>query len=153
MTLAEAGEDRVVASLTRSLPNDPRVLLPAGDDCAVVRHGSELLLLKTDCVIEDVHFTRTSPARAIGWKALCRAISDVAAMGGRPRDALITLAAPPSLELSWVRGLYAGLRRAAQIYRVNVVGGETVRSPGGIFVSVALTGWLPTGRYVTRGGG
>src|SRR4051794_4163864 len=122
MTLAEAGEDRVVASLARSLPNDPRVLVPAGDDCAVVRSGSQLLLLKTDCVIEDVHFTRASPSPAIGWKALCRAISDVAAMGGRPRDGLITLAAPPVLELSWVRGLYAGLRRAARVYRVNLVG-------------------------------
>jgi thiamine-monophosphate kinase len=153
MTLAEAGEDQVVAQLVQALPNDARVLVQAGDDCAVVRHGAELLLLKTDCVIEDVHFTRASPPRAIGWKALCRAASDVAAMGGRPGDALITLAAPPSLELSWVRGLYAGLRRAAERYRINLVGGETARSLGGIFISVALTGSLPSGRCVTRAGG
>ena len=153
MTLAEAGEDQVVALLTKALPNDNRVLVRAGDDCAVVRNGSGLLLLKTDCVIEDVHFTRAAPPRAVGWKALCRAISDVAAMGGRPADGLITFAVPPSLQLSWVRGLYAGLRRAAQKYRINLVGGETARSPGGIFISVALTGYLPSGRYVTRAGG
>lgn len=153
MTLADAGEDQVVAQLIKALPNDARVLVGAGDDCAVVRHGPELLLLKTDCVIEDVHFTRASSPRAIGWKALGRAVSDVAAMGGWPGDALITLAAPPALELSWVRGLYAGLRRAAERYRINVVGGETARSLGGIFISIALTGSLPSGRYVTRAGG
>ena len=153
MTLAEAGEDQVVAQLVKALPNDARVLVRAGDDCAVVRHEPGLLLLKTDCVIEDVHFTRASSPRAIGWKALCRAISDVAAMGGRPGDGLITLAVPPSLQLSWVRGLYAGLRRAAETYRMNLVGGETARSLNGIFISVALTGYLPSGRYVTRAGG
>jgi len=153
MTLAEAGEDEVVAQLVRGLPNDARVLVGAGDDCAVVSRQTGLLLLKTDCVIEDIHFTRASPPRTIGWKALCRAVSDVAAMGGRPGDALITLAVPPSLELTWVRGLYAGLRRAADRYRVNLVGGETARSLGGIFISVALTGWLPSERYVTRAGG
>ncbi|MBV9492408.1 MAG: thiamine-phosphate kinase [Verrucomicrobia bacterium] len=154
MTLADVGEDRAVSLLTKALPHDDaHVLVRAGDDCAVVRHGAELLLLKTDCVVEEVHFTRTASPAAVGWKALCRAISDVAAMGGRPADGLITLAVPGSLSLSWVRRLYTGLRRAAVTYGVNLVGGETARSPSGIFISVALTGLLPTGRYVTRAGG
>ncbi|HEY0790271.1 MAG TPA: thiamine-phosphate kinase [Chthoniobacterales bacterium] len=153
MKLAELGEDRVVAALTKALPVDERVLVAAGDDCAVVRTAGEILLLKTDCVMENVHFTRDASPRAVGWKALCRAISDTAAMGGRPGDALITVALPPSLPLAWAQGLYAGLRRAATVYHVNLVGGETARSPSLIFVSVALTGSVPGGGYVTRAGG
>ncbi len=74
-------------------------------------------------------------------------------MGGLPRDALVTVALPPTLELSWAQGFYKGLARAARAFGVNVVGGETAASPSGIFASVALTGALPDGRYVTRRGG
>jgi thiamine-monophosphate kinase len=153
MKLAELGEDRVIAALIKALPADERVLVAAGDDCAVVRAADGVLLFKTDCVLENVHFTRDAAPRAVGWKALCRTISDAAAMGGRPQDALITLALPPSLELAWVQGVYAGLRHAAAVYGVNLVGGETARSPSLIFIAVALTGSVPGGRYVTRAGG
>ncbi|MBV8278399.1 MAG: thiamine-monophosphate kinase [Verrucomicrobia bacterium] len=153
MKLKEIGEDAVVDAITRELRFDERVEIGPGDDCALVRFGQSLQLLKTDCVVEGIHFLPETPARAVGWKALCRAISDIAAMGGEPLDAVITVAIPPDRELAWLTDLYGGLNQAAARYRVNLVGGETSRSPGPVFVSVALTGKVEKERLVTRGGG
>ena len=97
-------------------------------------------LLKTDAVIEGVHFLANEDPQRIGWKALCRAISDIAAMGGQPAHALITLAVSPSTSVARVQALYAGLRKAGRKYGVAIVGGETSRSPGPLFLSITLTG-------------
>jgi thiamine-monophosphate kinase len=153
MKLKEIGEDAVVEAITRELRFDGRVEIGPGDDCALVRFGQNLQLLKTDCVVEGIHFLPEAPARAVGWKALCRVISDIAAMGGEPLDAVITVAISPDRELVWLTDLYAGLNQAAARYGVNLVGGETSRSPGPVFVSVALTGKVEEERLVTRAGG
>jgi thiamine-monophosphate kinase len=153
MKLKEIGEDAVVEAITRELRFDGRVEIGPGDDCALVRFGQNLQLLKTDCVVEGIHFLPETPAHAVGWKALCRVISDIAAMGGDPLDAVITVAISPDRELDWLTDLYAGLNQAAARYGVNLVGGETSRSPGPVFVSVALTGKVEEERLVTRAGG
>jgi thiamine-monophosphate kinase len=153
MKLSELGEDVVVARLIRSLRLDSRVRLGAGDDCAVVETTGRLQLLKSDCLIEGIHFLPDDNAKWIGWKAMCRPISDIAAMGGIPLDALVTLAVRPDTEFSWLERVYAGLQAAAKMYEVNLVGGETARSPGPFFLSVALTGTVERGRYVRRSGG
>jgi thiamine-monophosphate kinase len=153
MKLKEIGEDAVVEAITRELRFDARVEIGPGDDCALVHFGENLQLLKTDCVVEGIHFLPETPAHAVGWKALCRAISDIAAMGGDPLDAVITVAISPDRELDWLTDLYAGLNQAAARYGVNLVGGETSRSPGPVFVSVALTGKVEEERLVTRAGG
>ena len=154
------GEDRLVAALLGALPPGvlvaPDVLVGAGDDCAVVLPPDApdaCLLLKTDCVIEGVHYLPGTDPGRVGWKALCRVVSDVAAMGGTPRHALITLALPGDATVEGARGLYAGIGRAAERFGVQVVGGETARSPGAGFVSVALTGVVARDRVVRRGGG
>ena len=151
--LTNIGEDNLIAELTRSLRLDSRVKIGPGDDCAVVKFGKRWQLLKTDCIVESIHFSKESPATWVGWKALCRAISDVAAMGGRPMDALVTIAVAPQVRLRWLRGVYSGLRKAAQRYDVNLVGGETSRSPGPAFISVALTGIVEKRRALLRSGG
>jgi len=155
MKLSALGEDAVVAAITRALPLASDVRRGAGDDCAVIggRRDRWWRLLKTDCVVEGVHFLPQEKPARIGWKALCRAVSDVAAMGGLPRHAMITIALHPQTEIAWLRGLYAGLRRAARRFGVSIVGGETSRSPGPAFISVALTGEVERSRCVTRSGG
>jgi len=153
MKLKEIGEDAVVEAITRELRFDGRVEIGPGDDCALVRFGQNLQLLKTDCVVEGIHFLPETPGRAVGWKALCRVISDIAAMGGDPLDAVITVAISSERELGWLTDLYAGLNQAAARYGVNLVGGETSRSPGPVFVSVALTGKVEKERLVVRSGG
>lgn len=154
-TLAEAGENRIVAEITRGLPLGAEVRVGAGDDCAVIGGAREARwqLLKTDVVIEGVHFLPGEDPRRVGWKALSRALSDIAAMGGVPGHVLITLAARPETELAWVKGLYAGLKCAARKFGAGIVGGETSRSPGPIFLNVALTGWVERQRCVLRSGG
>lgn len=155
MTLSDLGENRVVAELTRALALGADVRVGAGDDCAVIgrprdRHWQ---LLKTDAVIEGVHFLPDADPRRIGWKALSRAVSDIAAMGGEPRHALVTIAAPPATEFARVRGIYAGLRKSARRFGVSIVGGETARSPGPLFLNVALTGTVERARCILRSGG
>ena len=153
MKLNEIGEDAVIEAITRELRFDGRVEIGPGDDCALVRFGQNLQLLKTDCVVEGIHFLPETPAPAVGWKALCRGISDIGAMGGDPLDAVITVAISPDRELAWLTDLYAGLNQAAARYGVNLVGGETSRSPGPVFISVALTGKVEKERLVVRSGG
>lgn len=154
-TLADLGEDRLVATLTHDLPRHAGVLVGAGDDCAVIGRPRDVRwqLLKTDAVVEGVHFLPSEDTRRVGWKALCRAISDIAAMGGTPEHALITLAAPATTPVDRAIALYAGLRRAARKYGVSIVGGETSRSPGPLFLNIALTGWVERKHCVLRSGG
>jgi thiamine-monophosphate kinase len=153
MKLSELGEDEVVRGLTRGLKLDRRVILGPGDDCAVVRTAGNLQLLKSDCVIEGVHFLRDADPVWVGWKAMCRSISDVASMGGLPLDALVTVAIRSDADFEWLQKLYRGLRKAASVYGVNLVGGETAKSPGPVFLSVSLTGTAENGKYVSRSGG
>ena len=155
MKIGTLGEDAVVAALTRGLQLGSDVRLGAGDDCAVIGGVRDRVwqLLKTDCVVEDVHFEKMEKPARIGWKALCRAVSDIAAMGGMPKHALITIAVSRDVKMAWLRGIYAGLRAAARRFGVSIVGGETSRSPGPAFISIALTGEVERARCVTRGGG
>ena len=154
-TLTEIGEVAFVHRLTRQLALDDDVRVGAGDDCAVIGkpRAARWQLLKTDAVIEGIHFLAEEDPRRVGWKALCRALSDIAAMGGVPAHALITLAAPSTTPLARIDGLYAGLRKAARRFGASIVGGETSRSPGPLFLNVALTGWVERTRCVLRSGG
>ena len=150
------GEDRVVAALTKNLRLSKEVKTGAGDDCAVVvcaGSGSNWELLKTDSLIETIHFTPETDPRKVGWKAMARAISDIAAMGGAPKHAMITIALSPSTEFARVKAIYAGIQKAANAFDVSIVGGETARSPGPLFLSVALTGVVAKASCILRSGG
>ena len=84
--LSDIGEDALIQRLIRLVPLDPAPAAGPGDDCAVIDPGSghpDLLLLKTDALVEHVHFLPDAPARALGWKSCARVVSDFAAMGGR----------------------------------------------------------------------
>ncbi len=120
-----------------------------GDDTAVVRApAGGWLLLTTDAVVAGVHADLTlTGLDDLGWKAIAVNVSDVAAMGGRPGHALITVAGPPDTDLGL---LYEGIRAAAGRYDCPVVGGDLTNAPG-LVVSVAVTGWA-AGPVVTRSG-
>ena len=116
-----------------------------GDDTAVLtvppRHK---LLATTDLLIEDVHFRRISAAPSdIGWKALAVNLSDIAAMGGIPRWALVALAVPADTDIEAVDAFYDGMAEAAAPHGVTVVGGDTAAAPGGWTVNVTLLGIHP----------
>jgi thiamine-monophosphate kinase len=154
--LKEVGEDALVSMLTRDLALGPGVVVGAGDDCAVVRSGRRgwYGLLKTDCVVEGVHYLKETPPAKVGWKAMARCLSDMAAMGGEGRHALVTIVMPGDRSLSYVKGLYRGLTKAAERFGVAIVGGETAAARGGeAMVSVAMTGEVEARRCVLRSGG
>jgi thiamine-monophosphate kinase len=153
MTVRDLGEDELVRRLVKEAPLGGDVLMGPGDDCAVVEApaAGEVLLLKTDAVVEGVHFEAGSPARLVGRKALARVLSDIAAMAGRPKHALVTVFLPPETAVSWVDELYAGLYALAREHGVSVVGGETTRGLQRA-ISVTLTGTVEASKWVRRGG-
>ena len=155
MKLRELGEDRLLARLLPSLSIRKGVLASAGDDCAVVQppDGRNLLLLKTDCVVEKIHFSSTTDPVGVGWKAMMRPLSDFAAMSGVPEFALITLILPSARSTSWVTKLYRGLNRAAAQFEVSIVGGETSNTRGPAAISVSVSGFVEKKRWVSRSGG
>jgi thiamine-monophosphate kinase len=161
-TLSGFGEDRLVRRLLAELSPDvlmDRTLVAdamEGDDCAVVRgmlRGGKHLLLKADCVIEGRHFQPDTPAAQVGWKALARPLSDIAACAGRPLHALITIAMPGDTTTARARGIYRGLGRCAAEFGVLIAGGETARANGPLSISVALTGEVAPKRCCLRSAG
>ncbi|MEP6937325.1 MAG: thiamine-phosphate kinase [Chthoniobacterales bacterium] len=155
MNLGALGEERLLKHIASGLPRDRRVFAGAGDDCAVLQApgDGQFLLLKTDCVVEGVHFSAHTDAAQVGWKAMARSLSDFAAMSGLPEFALITLIVPAGRRAAWVAGLYRGLARAARKFSVAIVGGETSGTAGPAVVSVSVSGRVETERWVSRSGG
>ncbi|MEN3940498.1 thiamine-phosphate kinase [Prosthecobacter sp. SYSU 5D2] len=148
-TLTDIGENELIRLIIKDLKKDVSVILGPGDDCAVVKGSRENLLLKTDTVVEGVHFTPETPAKLIGRKAMARVISDFAAMAATPRHALVTLIAPPQTPVKRVLEVYAGLRAMADSYGVNIVGGET-SSGSQLIITVSLTGTAPAKKWISR---
>jgi thiamine-monophosphate kinase len=111
-----------------------------GDDCALVE-TSPATLLTTDTLVEGVHFDRAlTPARLLGRKALSVNLSDIGAMSGVPRYALINLCVPPTCSLDFVDGLYEGLIERAAEVGVGIVGGNLAATSGPITIAVTLVG-------------
>jgi thiamine-monophosphate kinase len=155
MNLRELGEDRLLRKILPQLPSNPDVIAGAGDDCAVMRFPADgrLLLLKTDCLVEGVHFPSDAPPPAVGWKAMARPLSDFAAMSGLPQFALVTLIAPATTPVNWTTQMYRGLAKAARAFDVAIVGGEMSRIDGPRAISVSISGFVEENRWVSRSGG
>src|SRR5437773_7757701 len=153
--LGEVGEDAMLASLLRGLPIRRQVIAGAGDDCAVVEFPDRknLLVLKTDCVVEKIHFAPATDPVRVGWKAMMRPLSDFAATSAVPQFALITLIVPSTRSTSWVKKLYRGLKRAALRFDVSIVGGETSATRGPAVISVSVSGFVEKNRWISRSGG
>lgn len=154
-SLRDIGEDALIERLVQLMPRDADANAGPGDDCAVidrVTSSPSLLLLKTDALVENVHFLPESPAKAVGWKAIARVVSDFAAMGGKPDHFLITLALPPETKVDWVEGLYQGMAECLKSYGAFLAGGETSSVPTGsaAVISIAATGSVTLNRLVLR---
>ena len=149
MRISELGEFGLIALVQRwtqaaGFPTDSpfQLAVDNGDDAAAVtfRRGPVTELYTTDTMVDGIHFTAaTTPWRDLGWKAIASNISDVAAMGGQPGVALITLGLPPDTEVSAIEELYAGMTEICRDFGARIVGGDMVRSPVA-FITVALTG-------------
>lgn len=137
-----ATERRLIEIIRRAARRAPTVRVGIGDDCAVLEPtAGSLLLATTDLLIEDVHFRRRwATPTDIGWKSLAVNVSDIAAMGGRPRWGLIALACPEDVTLEEAEAFYAGVQALATEHDVAIVGGDTSSSPRGWVINVTLLG-------------
>ncbi len=125
-----------------------------GDDCAVLLlpQGREALVT-TDFSLEGVHFRREwHPPDSVGHRCLARGLSDIAAMGGIPRWAFLSLALPPDLPQSWVDKFVKGLLKLAGQYSVTLAGGDTAQSPDGVLADIMVMGSVPAGKAILRSG-
>jgi thiamine-monophosphate kinase len=125
-----------------------------GDDCAVLRvpRGHQVLVT-TDFSIEKVHFRRDwHPPEVVGWRCLTRGLSDIAAMGGEPLAAFLSLAVARSVPQKWVDRFLRGLLELAREAKVTLAGGDTAQSASGIQADIVVVGSVPRGKAVLRSG-
>jgi len=130
------------------------VLQGIGDDCArlYIPNGHEMLVT-TDFSLEGVHFRQKwHPAESVGHRCLTRGLSDIAAMGGMPIAAFLSLALPKDIPQSWVNGFMRGFQKLARRYGVILAGGDTAQSPSGVLADVTVVGSVPRGTSVMRSG-
>lgn len=154
--LSSLGENKILKRILQDIPSNEDVIIGPGDDCALVKgDGTWDILLKTDVVVEGIHFLRETPPALKGRKALARAISDIAAMGGIPTHALITILMHPERSIEELESIYRdGLNPLAAQYGISLAGGESSSLPyDGIIINVALTGKIEQGCAITRSGG
>jgi thiamine-monophosphate kinase len=143
---------------------NPAVPTGIGDDCAVLRllsrssrgrggeRGTENdTLVTTDFTLEGIHFRRDwHPAESVGYRCLARGLSDIAAMGGEPVAAFLSLALPRDLPQGWVGRFAQSLIGLAERYSVTLAGGDTAESPNGILADIVVVGTAPKGKAVLR---
>ena len=132
-------------------PDTCRIAVDNGDDAAAATflRSPVTELYTTDTMVDGIHFTsETTPWRDLGWKAIASNVSDVAAMGGTPAFALVTLGLPADTLVDDIRELYVGMNEICREFGTRVIGGDMVRSPVG-FITVALTG-IAAGKPMVR---
>jgi thiamine-monophosphate kinase len=142
MRISEIGEFGLIRRLGSLLGGEPPadLVVGIGDDCAVWQAGDHYLLATTDTLVEEVHFLAgVAPWSDVGWKALAVNVSDIAAMGGVPMFALVTLTLPTNTPVETTDRLYQGLKNCSRTYGVTVAGGDIVRGTA-VAISVALIG-------------
>jgi len=155
MKLSDLGEFGLIEKI-RDMVGLPggNVLKGIGDDCAVVESSDgKVTLFTTDVLVEGVHFTKgfISPVN-IGRKALAVNISDIAAMGGKPLYALLSLGVPESTEIEYLDKLVSGVSSLANEYKIDLIGGDTSLSPELLFIIVFLVGESSTDKVLFRSG-
>jgi thiamine-monophosphate kinase len=149
----DISEDELITAIGRVLSGTgPDVLVPVGDDAAVVRGGAGDLVLTTDALVEGTHFDRAmSRPRDIGYKAIAASISDIAAMAASPRYALCALTLSDDVDAGWAMELFGGMREASDEFACTLVGGNLARGPE-VTVAITLTGEVARGAAVRRSG-
>lgn len=147
-------EKSLIARIRKSARAGPGVTAGIGDDCAILRipPGHETLVT-TDFNLEGVHFCREwHPPQVVGRRCLVRGLSDIAAMGGDPIAAFLSLALPPKLPQKWVDRFMTGLLTLADEFKVTLAGGDTSQSPCKILADIVVVGSVPKGNAIRRSG-
>jgi thiamine-monophosphate kinase len=153
MNISSIGEFGLIHRFSPPFQNNlPDGITGIGDDCAVMPWTEErLLLVTTDMLVEDIHFIRARiPPRDLGCKALAVNLSDIAAMGGTPLHAYLSLGLLKDLQVEWIDEFFLGLRELAEEESVYLLGGDTTKSPGPLIVNIAVMGTVDSGNVKYR---
>ncbi len=155
MEISKIGEVDLIARIQRRFfENNNQLEVGIGDDSAAVQtEPDKLLLITTDMLVEGNHFLRGSISyKDLGYKSLAVNFSDIAAMGGVPRHAVISLALPPDLQIEEFDNFYDGIQEMASIYSVAVVGGDITSSSLGMVINITVTGQVDKERVLLQSG-
>jgi thiamine-monophosphate kinase len=155
MKLSDIGEFGLIRRFSPAfLKKLPAGVTGIGDDCAVLPWTkSRILLVTTDLLVEDIHFIRARiAARDLGHKSLAVNLSDIAAMGGTPRSAFLSIGLPRNMDVSWLDEFFRGFASLAGMAKVRLLGGDTTGSPGPLVINVALLGEARRDRVKYRSG-
>ena len=151
-SLSDAGEIEIIKQICSLLDQKEDVICGPGDDCAVVRINDLAgldLILTSDPVTDQIHFSNDASPENIGHKALARSLSDIAAMGAKPAWSLCNITAPPSTDTAVIEGISAGMKALADVFSVSITGGDVSESPV-LSAHVFTVGTVPSGKAVLR---
>jgi thiamine-monophosphate kinase len=150
--IKELGEfgliDRIKSNFSAKQPS---TVLGIDDDAAVIDVGDKYFLVSTDMLLEGVHFDLSfMPLQHLGYKSVVVNVSDVAAMNGIPRQITVNIGLSNRFSVEAIDELYAGIKKACEAYRVDLVGGDTTSSASGLIISVTIVGEVDKGNLVKR---
>lgn len=152
--LEELGEFGLIKHLSEHIKTtNPSTVLGVGDDAAVIDNGDNYTLITTDMLMEGVHFDLSyMPLKHLGYKASVVNFSDIYAMNGHPTHMVVSLGLSNRFSLEAIEELYSGILSAAEIYNVDIVGGDTVSSKSGLVLNIAVYGEVAKDKIVYRSG-
>ena len=152
--IGSLGEFGLIRHLTEGLiTRQPSTLLGVGDDAAVLDPSGKHVLVSTDMLCEGVHFDLSyAPLKHLGYKAVVVNLSDICAMNALPTQVTVSLALSNRFSVEAVEELYAGMRKACELYGVDLVGGDTTTSLSGLVLSVTVLGFADADQIVRRNG-
>lgn len=143
MKLTDIGEFGFINRISQGcLVRPERVVKAIGDDCAgMIPEGGQVALMTTDLLVERVHFLREATTGFnLGHKALAVNLSDIAAMGGTPTEAFVSIAIPETCAIDYLDDVYKGMKSLAREFGVNILGGDTTRSKQDLIINIGVLG-------------
>jgi thiamine-monophosphate kinase len=153
--LEKLGEFGLIDHLTKEFKStQPSTIKGIGDDAAVLQFKQKKVLISTDQLIEGIHFDLSyMPLKHLGYKAVVVNLSDIYAMNGTATQVLVSIAVSNRFPLEALEELYAGIQLACDLYKVDLVGGDTTSSEKGLYLSITAIGEAEEGKEVFRSGG
>lgn len=153
MKVKDMGEFTLINAISDDVIFDPTTVIEGiGDDCAIYKstEGYEQLI-SIDTMVEGIHFTfNTMSPYDIGVRLSTANISDIAAMGGIPRQIVISIAIPPTMDSAIIKSIYDGIKHQCKQYTINLIGGDTVSTSGPLVITMTIVGEVPKGKPVLR---
>ena len=152
--IATLGEFGLINKLTEQIKLvNPSTVKGVGDDAAVLDYADKQVLVTTDLLLEGIHFDLTYvPLKHLGYKAAVVNFSDIYAMNGTPKQITVSLGISKRFTIEHIQELYEGIRTAAEIYGVDIVGGDTSASVTGLLISITCIGEAEKGKVVYSNG-